>query len=692
MTQKKVKIALDLPLFQLYDYIWSEELLNHHPKVGMLVEVEFGRKKIAGFVIDEKVEGEKLGKWELKQVISVAPLEPISKEQLRLCKFAAKYYLKPIGEVLFTTLPTEWKKASNWPRLQKQQIKQKSEKETIDIDEKVNQGRELNVEQQIALEELKKVSNEKKYKNLLLRGITGSGKTAVYLRWIEEIIQDSESQVLILVPEINLTPQLEVELKKIFSKNTVVVMHSHLTPAQRNESFWKAKEGVAQLVVGTRLAIMAPIKNLKAIIVDEENDASYKQQEGMRYSARDLAIWRGSDLKIPVLLTSATPSCETWQKVLDKKITSLNLNQRAKKGAQNAQVIIVETKKEIKKGPNEKILADIVKKRIIETGEKGYQSIIFINRRGYAPILSCQSCNWKFKCQQCSSYMVLHKKDTINHKQMMQCHHCGLIEWPPEKCPECGNQDLKDVGSGTQKIEDYLEKTFPSQELIRIDADSSRKKGEASKLFERIHTGKAQLIVGTQMITKGHDFERVSTIVVLDVDKSLYSYDFRAEEKLFAQLVQVAGRAGRSEQEMAPVIFIQTEFPEHPIFQAIKENQIEAYLNHILEQRKQLGLPPYSYQAIVVAEGKKLEDCINSLNMLKRDLTNSLDQKEVKLNDVVPRQLVKLAGKERAQLLIESKDRLKLQNKLEQALDLIELEKKQNRTLRTYIERDPTSF
>ncbi len=692
MTQKKVKIALDLPLFQLYDYIWSEELLNHHPKVGMLVEVEFGRKKIAGFVIDEKVEGEKLGKWELKQVISVAPLEPISKEQLRLCKFAAKYYLKPIGEVLFTTLPTEWKKASNWPRLQKQQIKQKSEKETIDIDEKVNQGRELNVEQQIALEELKKVSNEKKYKNLLLRGITGSGKTAVYLRWIEEIIQDSESQVLILVPEINLTPQLEVELKKIFSKNTVVVMHSHLTPAQRNESFWKAKEGVAQLVVGTRLAIMAPIKNLKAIIVDEENDASYKQQEGMRYSARDLAIWRGSDLKIPVLLTSATPSCETWQKVLDKKITSLNLNQRAKKGAQNAQVIIVEAKKEIKKGQNEKILADIVKKRIIETGEKGYQSIIFINRRGYAPILSCQSCNWKFKCQQCSSYMVLHKKDTINHKQMMQCHHCGLIEWPPEKCPECGNQDLKDVGSGTQKIEDYLEKTFPSQELIRIDADSSRKKGEASKLFERIHTGKAQLIVGTQMITKGHDFERVSTIVVLDVDKSLYSYDFRAEEKLFAQLVQVAGRAGRSEQEMAPVIFIQTEFPEHPIFQAIKENQIEAYLNYILEQRKQLGLPPYSYQALVVTEGKKLEDCINSLNMLKRDLTNSLDQKEVKLNDVVPRQLVKLAGKERAQLLIESKDRLKLQNKLEQALDLIELEKKQNRTLRTYIERDPTSF
>ncbi|MEI7532337.1 MAG: primosomal protein N' [Betaproteobacteria bacterium] len=692
MTQKKVKIALDLPLFQLYDYIWSEELLNHHPKVGMLVEVEFGRKKIAGFVIDEKVEGEKLGKWELKQVISVAPLEPISKEQLRLCKFAAKYYLKPIGEVLFTTLPTEWKKASNWPRLQKQQIKQKSEKETIDIDEKVNQGRELNVEQQIALEELKKVSNEKKYKNLLLRGITGSGKTAVYLRWIEEIIQDSESQVLILVPEINLTPQLEVELKKIFSKNTVVVMHSHLTPAQRNESFWKAKEGVAQLVVGTRLAIMAPIKNLKAIIVDEENDASYKQQEGMRYSARDLAIWRGSDLKIPVLLTSATPSCETWQKVLDKKIISLNLNQRAKKGAQNAQVIIVETKKEIKKGQNEKILADIVKKRIIETGEKGYQSIIFINRRGYAPILSCQSCNWKFKCQQCSSYMVLHKKDTINHKQMMQCHHCGLIEWPPEKCPECGNQDLKDVGSGTQKIEDYLEKTFPSQELIRIDADSSRKKGEASKLFERIHTGKAQLIVGTQMITKGHDFERVSTIVVLDVDKSLYSYDFRAEEKLFAQLVQVAGRAGRSEQEMAPVIFIQTEFPEHPIFQAIKENQIEAYLNYILEQRKQLGLPPYSYQALVVTEGKKLEDCINSLNMLKRDLTNSLDQKEVKLNDVVPRQLVKLAGKERAQLLIESKDRLKLQNKLEQALDLIELEKKQNRTLRTYIERDPTSF
>ncbi len=692
MTQKKVKIALDLPLFQLYDYIWSEELLNHHPKVGMLVEVEFGRKKIAGFVIDEKVEGEKLGKWELKQVISVAPLEPISKEQLRLCKFAAKYYLKPIGEVLFTTLPTEWKKASNWPRLQKQQIKQKSEKETIDIDEKVNQGRELNVEQQIALEELKKVSNEKKYKNLLLRGITGSGKTAVYLRWIEEIIQDSESQVLILVPEINLTPQLEVELKKIFSKNTVVVMHSHLTPAQRNESFWKAKEGVAQLVVGTRLAIMAPIKNLKAIIVDEENDASYKQQEGMRYSARDLAIWRGSDLKIPVLLTSATPSCETWQKVLDKKITSLNLNQRAKKGAQNAQVIIVEAKKEIKKGQNEKILADIVKKRIIETGEKGYQSIIFINRRGYAPILSCQSCNWKFKCQQCSSYMVLHKKDTINHKQMMQCHHCGLIEWPPEKCPECGNQDLKDVGSGTQKIEDYLEKTFPSQELIRIDADSSRKKGEASKLFERIHTGKAQLIVGTQMITKGHDFEKVSTIVVLDVDKSLYSYDFRAEEKLFAQLVQVAGRAGRSEQEMAPVIFIQTEFPEHPIFQAIKENQIEAYLNYILEQRKQLGLPPYSYQALVVTEGKKLEDCINSLNMLKRDLTNSLDQKEVKLNDVVPRQLVKLAGKERAQLLIESKDRLKLQNKLEQALDLIELEKKQNRTLRTYIERDPTSF
>lgn len=687
MQKKIVRVAVDAPLYRMFDYGWNQDNLGGEPKIGQLVELEFGRKKTVAVVTEilpENHEAIENTSWELKEVLGVAPIPELNGDFMRLAKFTAEYYIKPLGEILLSAIPADWKKASKWQNLAKKADKisaQEKEKKNAQRSGIVNTKQEkfkLTDEQEHIVKELSKITDQKKFETVLLQGMTGSGKTAVYLEWIKYVLEKPNAQCLLLVPEINLTPQLVSELESSFPDKAVVVLHSEITSAKRAQSWLMAHLGKADLIVGTRLSVMASIPNIKAIVVDEENDPSYKQQEGVRYSARDLAIWRAADQKIPVLLVSATPSCETWEKVLSKKIQLMHLSKRAKEGAKHPQINIVDIKQQKQFGKLDQFgLSQVVKDAIKETLKNGLQSLIFINRRGFAPVLSCNACGWKSNCPKCSAYLVIHKKNTLGSKTTLNCHHCGLIAWVPKSCPECGNQDVGTLGSGTQKLEDALTELYPDAKILRVDTDATRKKGSAEELFEQIHEGAADIIVGTQMLAKGHDFEAVDTVVVLDADKSLYSHDFRSTERLFSQLIQVAGRGGRSSKAINPRIFIQTELPEHELYQAVKKNDVETYLTALTEARKVAGLPPYSSQALIIADGKDGRLVLETLNELREELFAQENwPAEVAVYDAVPRTMAKVAGRERAQILIEAAHRPHLQVALNLANEILEKKRK----------------
>jgi primosomal protein N' (replication factor Y) len=694
MNTYLVQIAIDIPLFKLFEYSWNQQQLGRAPEVGVIVEIEFGKKKIAGIVLEINPQSDRQlenPSYKIKEVIKISPCPIMRDEELKLFQFLSKYYLRPIGEVVFASIPSEWKKPNNWEKIQKSIHK----KETKN---KISEYSPLNLilthEQNFAISELKKLSIDKKYSITFLRGVTGSGKTAVYLEWVKNLTDDPSKQCLILVPEINLTPQLEKTVRSICLQKEVIILHSNLTPSERNYAWWKIQMGRGQIIVGTRLSVFTAIKHLSAIIIDEEHDNSYKQQDGMRYSARDVAIWRAADLKIPVLLCSATPSLETWEKVLNKKIALLTLSKRAKFGATTPIIEIIDTNKE-KNQEKLKLLGlcEYTVDQIHKTSLRKKQSLIFINRRGYAPVLTCHACKWKSQCKNCSSWQVFHKTSGINKRPMMQCHHCGIIEKIPDECPECGNQDLRHLGVGTQSIEESIEKELNELRVLRIDTDTTRLKGSAQKLFEKIHQGEVDVVIGTQMLSKGHDFSNVETVVVVDIDKSLYSYDFRATEKMYAQLIQVAGRSGRGENLENSKIIIQTAFPEHKIFKAIKEESFNEYYEELLDERKIAKLPPFTYQALIIAESKDQTKNVIFLKELKGNVERYINNnKDCIIYDPVPRSIQRVGGIERTQILIESFDRKKLQIYLEKTLDYSEEMKTRNRSIKVIIERDPISF
>ncbi len=686
-----VKIAIDVPLFQLFDYTWSLEELLQNPKVGDIVKVEFGKKIVAGIVIqiDENDTNANKQIRNLKPVLEISPELKVTQQVINLCQFSSRYYLKPLGEILFSSLPSDWKKPNKWAVLQKQILKEQEKKQNNSNAEEYSWN--LNEEQIKSLEYLKTSSNKKKFELTLLKGITGSGKTAVYLTWLKEVLKDQTAQCLILVPEINLTPQLEKIVKQVFVNEEVTVLHSDITSAQRNIAWWKIEKGISRVILGTRLSIFAPAKKIKAIVIDEEHDYSYKQQDGLRYNARDLAIWRASELKVPIVLTSATPSSETWQKVLQKKISLLTLNKKAKDGASLSNLSLINMDIERK---NKKINAYGITEKLNEvitrTKKNNKQTLIYINRRGYAPILYCKTCSWKSTCKKCSAWMVVHKKIGSN-RRVLQCHHCGSNQYIPLSCPKCGNQDLETLGMGTQKIEEFLKDTYPEIDTIRIDSDSTKTKGSAEALFKKIHAGDPLIIIGTQMIIKGHDFQHIQSIIVIDVDKSLYSQDFRAVEKIFSQLVQVAGRAGRGEDADGANIYIQTDFIEHPMFKALAEHHYDQFITDIVKERQEYQLPPYSHQALVIAESKSEQKNNESLQSLKQYLEQELPE-NIQISDPTPRVLQRLSGVDRNQILIETNDRVKLQKILEKALDYIEGIKKKSRSIKLQIDRDPLQF
>lgn len=705
-----VQVVLDKPLAQGFDYLWDKTSLGLEPQIGHIVEVPFGRSSLVGMVIKVSAHSEyEIEK--LRAVSKIAPLPPMDSAALRLMNFASQYYIHGLGETIIPAIPQMWKKPATWEKLSNSPLGDKNKKpKKKESEKKLAEGyvaeSELNEAQKSALMQLKDSCDQEKFNAALLQGLTGSGKTAVFLHWLHAILKDNKSQALILVPEINLTPQLERRVRAYFPEKKMAVLHSGVSEKKRGIAWYEAITGEAQIILGTRLAALTPLPNLRAIVVDEEHDPSYKQQDGIRYSARDLAIWRAHDLKIPILLSSATPSLETWMAAKTGRYQYLRLDQRAQGAAlPNVHLINMrDPQNQLSPGDNAKPGLNIsVSKPVITAIQKSLdakkQSLVLINRRGYAPVLSCSACSWLSKCHQCSSYMVMHKAGALGGKSALSCHHCGLVRAIPSHCPDCGNADLKTLGQGTQKLEDAIEAWWPSARVLRVDTDSSRKSKGAEELFQEIHEGNVDIVVGTQMIAKGHDYQHVDLVAVLDTDGRLFSQDFRAAERLFAQLVQVAGRAGRANKdgEYSGNIYIETQFPEAPVYQYLLRHDVDGFLSHLAGERQEAKLPPFCYQALVHAEAKSLNNATRFLAKLKSRLQDlGLIGSGLKAYDPVPRSMMRVAGVERAQLLIEAEDRKKLQMALE-AIDSDLRSLSQGRIskgdrVRWLIERDPISI
>ncbi|MDU0810042.1 MAG: primosomal protein N' [Burkholderia sp.] len=506
---------------------------------------------------------------------------------------------------------------------------------------------------------LTKIISSNGFSPFLLYGVTSSGKTEVYIHaLIERLKAFSGAQALILVPEINLTPQFESafrdRLSNILPEDTVVTLHSGLTNSRRVRNWIAAHTGHARIILGTRLAVLASLPSLALIIVDEEHDPGYKQQERFRYSARDLAVWRAKQLHIPIILGSATPSLESWWKAKQGYYSLLTLSRRIVANSGLPTVRLIDLKQEIRCGRISGGLSDpllvALKARLV----RGEQSLIFINRRGYALALTCNLCGWVAVCSSCSVYIVLHKQEHV-----LRCHHCGLETHIYRSCPECGNIDITALGQGTQRIEETLTELMPDARILRIDADNTRRKGSAKALFSNVHTGKIDILVGTQMISKGHDFRRVSLVCVLNSDTALFSHDFRASERLFAQLIQVSGRAGRA--GLPGDVLIQTNYPQHALYLALKKHDYTGFANTTLAERREANLPPFTYQALLRAEARTLDAALIFLRQASAIISNLPGGYRVTVYDAVPMKTVKVSNINRAQLLLESVSRTSLQ-------------------------------
>ena len=695
-----VQVVLDKPLAQGFDYIWDSQKLGSDPLIGQIVAVPFGNSINVGVVVKVNAHSE-IDPSKLKAVLGLAPLPPLDSALLSLMNFASQYYIHSLGETIIPSIPQMWRKPERWEklRLAKPSINMKSNQGDLANDsEKLIGVGQLNPEQKSALDILLQKEDSGAFRAILLQGQTGSGKTAVFLNWLASVLQEKNSQVLLLVPEINLTPQLERRIRAYFPDKKIALLHSGVSEKQRGISWHEAMIGEAQIILGTRLAVLTPMPNLRAIVVDEEHDPSYKQQEGTRYSARDLAIWRAHDQGLPILLASATPSLETWMAAKVGRYEHIRLDSRAQ-GASLPKVHLVNTQDPQNRSSYSPLFTKIVEGAISKCLSEKKQSLILINRRGYAPVISCSACAWMSKCAQCSSCMVMHRAGALSKKTVLSCHHCGLVKPMPNFCPDCGNADLKPVGQGTQKIEDVIEGAWPQATVLRVDTDSSRRSKGAEELFQKIHEGGVDIVVGTQMIAKGHDYQNIGTVAVLDADSRLYSQDFRAAERLFAQLIQVAGRAGRSKQydQATGDIYIETQHPDAAVFQYLLRHDVDGFLSFTAKEREESGLPPFSYQGLIHAEGKSITKAIQFLSDLKSQLAErGLFHKGVKIYDPVPKTIMRVAGSERAQLLIESNSRKYLQELLE-AIDRLLRQDSQGRIskasrIRWLIERDPIAI
>lgn len=671
--KRLVRVALDVPLNRLFDYVCAEAGPGD---VGCRIVVPFGSRELVGVIVALPTE-DTYDPDQIREAIRVLrDLPPLPAEFLALCRFASTYYQIPLGAALLQALPTSLKKASTPTRRQSK---------AMAVCE-ASPRPVLNECQQAAVSAVQAVESFQRFAPFLLYGITGSGKTEVYLHLIEHCLALGR-QVLLLVPEINLTPQLEARVRSRFPSQCLAVLHSELTEAARERQWRQAFAGEAQIVLGTRLAVFAPMPSLGLILIDEEHDASYKQQDGMRYSARDLAIYRAHARQVPIVLGSATPSLESWLNAENGRYQRIDMLQRANPLARLPRVTLVDTRKQVlHEGLSEAALVAIEARL-----GRAEQSLVFVNRRGYAPVLTCTSCGWISGCRRCAANLVVHLKD-----QRLRCHHCGFETRLPKACPTCGNQDIQAFGRGTQKVEAWLNERFAGHRVLRADRDVARSRKQWEGLLAQIQQPdplqRAEILVGTQMLAKGHDFPNLTLVAVVGADAALFAADCRAPERLFAQLMQVAGRAGRA--ELPGEVIIQTQYPDHPLYAALVAHDYPGFAKALLTERKQAGFPPYTFQAILRAEAPAMATALDFLQQVSSP--EALGEvlaafPDVVLYDAIPMRMARLANLERGQILVEASSRNQLQAFLPRWRAVIESRKIPSR-LRWHLEVDPLEY
>ena len=640
-------------------------------QVGHLVRVPFGSREVLGVVWRVHAQAPShLAQGTVKNIAAVLDgVSPLSTHWLQLVQFTAQYYQRAIGEVALAALPPQLRDLTPVQlarRLKKQGASDESLKAAL------TSPWPLSEQQTQVLAQMAEAPGP-----FLIHGATGSGKTEVYLQAVARCLaEDPHAQALMMVPEINLTPQLEERVKARFGAEGVVSMHSGMTGPQRLKSWLAAHNGSARIVLGTRMSIFASLPKLKWIVVDEEHDASYKQQEGARYSARDLAIYRARLEGAKVILGSATPSLESWHqsRPADEGGRYMRLHMPARIGAGKLPFV---RRVDMNHQPRKTVLSAPLIAAIQERVGKGEQSMLLLNRRGYAPVLHCADCDWKSECGHCSAFRVFHKID-----RTLRCHHCGFTERVPRACPACGNADIAPMGRGTEQLEEHLAELLvdvkrpdgQAVRVMRIDADSTKLKGALEAQLAGVHSGEVDVLVGTQMIAKGHDFRRITLVAAINPDGALFSSDFRAPERLFALLMQAGGRAGRdAAQSASSEMWVQTFHPTHPLFEALKQHDYPAFAAQQLKERLEAGLPPSSFQALIRCDARMQTVAQAFLNHGHAQLRNLAQDDaalaglmaEVSVFPAVPMSIQRVANVERAQMLLESTSRASLHKVLD---------------------------
>ena len=689
-----VRVALEVPVAALFDY----SVDGAQGLLGCRVAVPFGPRTLVGVVVEaEVVPAVDLARIKPARVLEDVPALPVA--WIDLLRFCAGYYQHPLGNAIGAALPARlkadkpldpalWQRFS-WRGLLPAFAKREHARAAIasrlaagpcfgyeltSVSPKalayihawqaagLVQGAEsaplqvgaspaVNPEQLGAFAAIAAALDPPRFQASLLHGVTGSGKTEVYLQLAARALSLG-GQTLVLVPEINLTPRLLEHFRQRFPASVIVTMHSALSESERSHHWLLAHTGVADIVLGTRLAVLASLPRLRLIVVDEEHDPSFKQQEGMRYSARDLAVYRAKNEGVPIVLGSATPSLETFAHAQSGRYERLVMKSRAVADAVLPEVRIIDLNIARALHGIAAPIWDAIRSRV----DAGEQSLVFLNRRGYAPVLSCAACGWVSACTRCTAYLVMHRRRGLLTGGTLMCHHCGFAEAVPQGCPTCGNVDIRGYGQGTQRLEVHLAEACPTARVLRIDRDSTSRKGSAEALFDQVHAGEADILVGTQMLAKGHDFKNLTLVAAVNVDAALFSADFRASERLYAQLTQVAGRAGRAGKP--GLVLIQTRKPDHPLFRAVVAGDYDGFALSLLAEREAAGLPPAAYQAMLRVEAKKLE---SALSFLREAAKADIAADGIMIYDPVPMVLTRLMNVERAQLMVESPSRPALQ-------------------------------
>jgi len=665
-----LQVAIPSPLRRTFDYLLPANSESGAISPGVRVLVPFGKQEIIGLILQiTNISNIDINK--LKPIIAILDQDPIlPKSILDLIQWTSKYYHHPIGDVVSNTLPVLLRDKERKKKLLDEVLVCKNHKnklKSVPCADKID----LNQYQSKAIDTIS--NNLDIFKPFLLNGVTGSGKTEVYLRTIKEVIAKNK-QALVLIPEINLTPQTIQRFTDYFDL-PIAVLHSRLTPKERLHSWLRAANGAAKIIIGTRSAIFTPLQNPGIIIIDEEHDASFKQQAGLRYSARDLAIVRAKLENIPVILGSATPSIESIYNVKCDRYIELNLPNRAGAATQPKFHLIDMRNQNLKNGITANLLAAI--KKHLDNND---QVLIFINRRGFAPILICHQCGWNAICKHCDAKLTLHQ-----NKSQLLCHHCGANQKIPDLCPACSHNKLMPLGLGTQRIESALQELFPEHPLIRIDRDSTVKKYALEQILEKIKTQEYKILVGTQMLAKGHHFPNVTMVVVLDVDQGLFSSDFRAGEHLAQLIMQVSGRAGRAQK--VGEVYLQTHNPHNPLLLNLINNGYQGFVDACLIEREHTNFPPYSYLALLNTESKDKQAALTFLQKIQAHIKqdpNSL----VTIFGPIPALMERKAGNFRAQLLIQSQNRKNLQQYLDKILCIIE-QLKPGRNIHWHLDVDP---